>query len=341
MKQQVVIIGGGFAGLAALRELSNKVDITLIDRASKHTFLPGIKKYAFGLLNDSAVQYSFEGIAQKYGATFIQSEVETLEQGKKQVILKHQHQIVKYDYLLITTGADAIRGEQREVCWNIEDAKKIRARKEELKKVIIIGGGVLGSEIAAHFADYTKAKVTIIQSGERLVKTLPKKVSEKVERYLKKKKVELVLNKRVESATTTTVKLDTETLKADLVIWTIGAHPVNPFTENKNIIVDEYLQVKEHMFGAGDCVTPKTGKPFAQRVPTAEAQGTIAAKNILATIDKKEKQKYVEKSIPILIALGNKPLLHFKIFGKHIVLQHSILQLLSKRFLRKHTAKYC
>src|SRR5215470_3535749 len=83
----VVIVGGGFAGLAAARALRNApVDVTLIDRSNHYLFQPLLYQVATGVLSpaDIAVPIRFLLRRQK-NATVLQSNVDAIDLAKREV----------------------------------------------------------------------------------------------------------------------------------------------------------------------------------------------------------------------------------------------------------------
>ena len=97
-----------------------------------------------------------------------------------------------------------------------------------------------------------------------------------------------------------------ETIRTKNLVWTAGVTPVNTIkramlkTERGKIVVDEYLKVPEFpdVFAIGDCslsVDPNTQKPLPPTAQVAEAQAKTAAKNLIAAIRGRDKERFVYK----------------------------------------------
>src|SRR5262249_4790946 len=108
----VVIVGGGFGGLAAAKALKNApVKVTLIDRTNNHLFQPLLYQVATSVLAPSQIGFPIRGILQSQkNTTVLQGEVTGVDKDKRCVFVSvsdadRQDVPLTYDYLILATGA--------------------------------------------------------------------------------------------------------------------------------------------------------------------------------------------------------------------------------------------
>src|SRR5215831_12901922 len=107
---RVVIVGGGFGGLAAARALKNApVQVTLIDRTNHHLFQPLLYQVATSVLSPSQISSPIRGILRKQkNTTAIMGEVTGVDKEQRCVFANsadREHVPIGYDYLILATGA--------------------------------------------------------------------------------------------------------------------------------------------------------------------------------------------------------------------------------------------
>src|SRR6478672_8162784 len=101
-RPRVVVVGGGFAGLSAVRQLSvADVDVLLIDRNGYNTFQPLLYQVATGGLNPGDVTFALRAFTSRFrNADFLRGAVTRVDADAKLVHLE-QHEPIEYDYLVI------------------------------------------------------------------------------------------------------------------------------------------------------------------------------------------------------------------------------------------------
>src|SRR5215469_13916851 len=107
---RIVIVGGGFGGLAAAKALSRTpAEIILIDRTNHHLFQPLLYQVATSALTPSQIATPIRGILRKQkNTTVILGEVTGLDKDRKCVFVTdgdRENVPVAYDYLILATGA--------------------------------------------------------------------------------------------------------------------------------------------------------------------------------------------------------------------------------------------
>ncbi|TCI90035.1 NAD(P)/FAD-dependent oxidoreductase [Tenacibaculum sp. M341] len=256
---RVVIVGGGFAGLAVARGLENKdVQVVLLDKHNYHTFQPLLYQVATGGLEPDSIAFPlrkrFNDIENFY---FRLAEVTR--------IVKEENEIettigtLQYDYLVLATGSttnffgnkniEKFTMEMKSIpqslnirsliLENFEEAL-LTSDLEERKKLmnfVIVGGGPTGVELAGALAEMKKGflpkdypdldirlmKINLIQSSGCLLKGMSEKASQKAEDFLVKLGVDVWKNLRVLDYDGDLVKTNGEDhFRATTVIWAAG-----------------------------------------------------------------------------------------------------------------------
>ena len=107
---RVVIVGGGFAGLFAVRALGRApVQVTLIDRAEHHTFQPMLYQCATGILSEGKIAAPLRQLLRKHrNVRFVIAEVTGIDPDRRRVQARRPlgEQIeFGYDYLILAAGS--------------------------------------------------------------------------------------------------------------------------------------------------------------------------------------------------------------------------------------------
>src|SRR6478752_6559483 len=137
--RQVVIVGGGFAGLFAVRMLARApVQVTLIDRAEHHLFQPMLYQCATGILSEGKIAAPLRQLLAKHGnVEFVIAEVTGIDVGRRQVMARRplgEEIEFGYDYLILAAGVrQSYFGHDEYAAFapgmkSIEDAMRIRRR---------------------------------------------------------------------------------------------------------------------------------------------------------------------------------------------------------------------
>ena len=176
----VVIVGGGFGGLAAARALRGApVKVVLIDRVNHHLFQPLLYQVATSVLAPGQIASPIRGILRNNGnTTVILGTVTSIELASRQVFVDTQDRAtvpVSYDYLILATGqthsyfghdefekyapglknladADAIRNNILQA-FELAEAENDPNRRRELLTFVLVGAGPSGVEMAGAIAE--------------------------------------------------------------------------------------------------------------------------------------------------------------------------------------------
>jgi NADH dehydrogenase len=255
---RVVIIGGGFGGLKAARQLrSANVRVTLIDRKNHHTFQPLLYQVATAGLSPGEIAAPIRWILHwQKNVEVLLGEVTGFDLERKTVQLGDDE--IPYDYLIVAAGAThAYFGHDE---WEplapglktIEDATEIRRRvllafelaerdaaggaaTRELN-FVVVGAGPTGVELAGTLAEIARhvlanefrtidpkhTRVLLVEGGPRVLATYPESLSHSAERQLTKLGVEVRTSAMVTGIEPGRVRIGDTWVPSAVTLWAAG-----------------------------------------------------------------------------------------------------------------------
>lgn len=258
--RKVVIVGGGFAGLACAQKLAHdrRFEVTLIDRRNHHLFQPLLYQVATASLAAPDIARSLRGVLHKArNVTVLLDRITEIRPRKREV--RSAHTSYPYDFLVLATGADtSFFGNDQ---WrrntiglkSLEDAQTIRRRvltaledaersgdemeRRRLMTIVIVGAGPTGVELAGAFSDLVrralksdyrridprKLRILLVQSGDRILKPYAPELSAYARERLEELGVEVCLGVRVDDVQPGKVHLSSgQWIEAETIIWAAG-----------------------------------------------------------------------------------------------------------------------
>ncbi len=255
----VVIVGGGFAGLAAAKRLSRKpVRVTMVDRRNHHLFQPLLYQVATATLSPGDIASAIRWIVRHAdNIRVILGSAAAIDTATRRVHLE-DGATFDYDYLIVATGARHAYFNHPE--WEryapglktLEDALEIRRRillaferaeretdpavQQKLLTFVLVGGGPTGVELAGTLAeiarqtlrdefrsiDTTRARIVLVEAGPTILPTFPEKLRTAARRSLQRLGIEVREGVAVTSIDASGVWLGAERLEAGTVLWAAG-----------------------------------------------------------------------------------------------------------------------
>jgi NADH dehydrogenase len=326
--KRILIIGGGFAGCAALKRLSRypkEVMATLIDRKKEFNFLPLLPDLIGRGLEPRCLILDIESLVTRKGFCFVCDEVVSVDAGAKMVSTGTKQ--LPYDFLLIASGSETNFYDNEELkaaAYKIDevaDAEKIVASLTQKKytTIVISGGGYTGIEVATNLISYCRRsrenkRVVIVEFAPSLLGVLPQGIRNNVQDNLKRLGIEALLGCTVLKATGSKVHISNGMVFDEaLLIWTAGVKTSSfvqqlPFEKNRQgrLKVDEYLRVQDDVFAAGDATAfLHHGNPLRMAVQFSILQGEIAADNMLRLMRNAELKKFKPLDLGYIIPMAN------------------------------------
>jgi len=259
-KPRVVIVGAGFGGLSAAKELSHAaVDITIIDQQNHHLFQPLLYQVATAALTPAEIAVPIRNVLRKQqNATILMDRVTGVDPISQQVSTEGGR-AVPYDTLILATGArhsyfgndhwaahapglktlqDAF-GLREKILSSFEQAEILADTDPEsaatYQRFVVIGAGPTGVELAGAIAelassvmrDFRRIKpennsIILLEGGDRALPSFDSKLSDRAARDLLDLGVELRVSTMVTDVKEGVVETDQGKILAQTVVWAAG-----------------------------------------------------------------------------------------------------------------------
>jgi nitrite reductase (NADH) large subunit len=305
---RVVIVGNGLAGTIAaktLRELDAGVEIEVFAEEKYHYYpRPNLIEFLAGrLARERLFAFSQEWYKEQKIALHLNKPVRKILPDSKQVEVDGAKQ--RYDFLLLANGSLAsvppFKGAEKKGVFTLrtlDDALRILDQLKTRRRVVIIGGGLLGLEIARALRSIG-AEVEVVEFFERL---LPRQLDLQGAGLLKSQIEKTGIKVHLGLTTEDILGRDEvkglrfkggKEMEADLAIIAAGIMPNIQIAKQagletrRGLVVNEYLQSsRPEIFAAGD-VIEHGGKVYGI-IPASFNQARIAARNILGKAEKYE-----------------------------------------------------
>jgi len=326
----VLVIGGGAAGTTVARELdeSGRLNVLLIEQRNFYFHHIGALRSAVQpeFIKKCIIPYD---MLLTNGNSLKAKVKEITPEG---VLLNAKVLPIAYDYLVLATGSTYGAPAKTKIMEKTKLASEYKGISMKIKvaeDIVIMGGGVLGVELAGEIREvYPDKNITILSRGYKLLEPgCSKDLYDDLDYQLKELNIKVMKGESCEvtpeqkeaghlAEKKTWVTSKGTEVKADLTFFCVGMTPViNPFTkhfgnhvsENGRVLVNEYLQVEdqEKIFACGDCAEIES-----MTHSNAFEQAKCVANNILALEDKDKEEpefemiSYEKQNKLLMIPLG-------------------------------------
>jgi NADH dehydrogenase len=258
-RPKVVIVGAGFGGLAAAKQLAGEpVDVTIVDRRNHHLFQPLLYQVATAALSPADIAAPIRSIfARDRNVRVILDEVVGVTADLNVVTLARGGSL-DFDWLILATGARhsyfGNDGWARHApgLKSIEDAEAIRRRvllalelaetepdadrRRKLLTFVVIGGGPTGVEMAGAIAELARrtvsrdfrsitphcSRVILLEAGPRILPSFPPELSETARRSLQELGVNVRTDAPVSAIEHESLTVGGKAIAAHTIIWAAG-----------------------------------------------------------------------------------------------------------------------
>lgn len=258
MKAQIIVIGGGFAGLQFIQNLKeNEFEIMLIDRLNHHQFQPLFYQVATSQIEPSSISFPFRKVLHKRRDIRIRlAEVQSVDTQTQ--TLSTSIGAFHYDLLVIATGCKTNFFGNDEISKHaytlktthqaitirnsiLENFEKVfhtpDEKLDELFNIVIVGAGPTGVELSGAFAeikrdilpkdfwriDFSRLRILLIEGSDHTLNNMSDLAKKASQKYLTDLGVEVKTGVFVKKYDGQTLELSNgETLKSQNVIWAAG-----------------------------------------------------------------------------------------------------------------------
>ena len=348
---------GVYAALHLEKSLARdpEIEIVLVSRENFLLFTPMLHEVATGELAPADIVNVLRKLLPR--VNLFLGDVEFIDLAGRTVWVSHgedhhRHEF-PFDHLVLALGAstnffglpgvqeraltmksleDALRLHNHTI-GNLEaaDFESCADRRQALLTVVVAGAGFAGVETIGGLNDFVRGalkyyphlredmlRFVLVDAGPAVLPELSQKLGAYAQKKLTQRKIEIVLDTRVESISDQGVKLSNgSTIRSNTLIWTGGNAPHPLLTtlpcqkERGRPLVNEFLEVPEWpgVWAVGDCAAirdPRTGKVYPPTAQHALRQGKVVARNLQAAICGGTEKPFVYSTLGQLAAIGKR-----------------------------------
>ncbi|MBB6004691.1 NAD(P)/FAD-dependent oxidoreductase [Arcicella rosea] len=304
--KHIVIVGNGIAGITAARHIRKLSDykITVISSESKYFFSRTALMYVYmGQMKYEHIKPYEDWFWEKNRIELKYDKVESINIQRKNLQLTKE--LLQYDKLILATGSNyntlpninpEIKGVQG--LYHLQDLEKLEENTKNINKAVIVGGGLIGVELAEMLISRNIEVTFLIRENTFWGNVLPIEEANIVTQHLKKMGIGVLINTELKEIYTSinqrVVSILTskeEKIACEFVGLTIGVSPNIDLVKNtsiesqKGILVNEYLETNEpDIYAIGDCVehkNPLSGRKAIEQIwYSGKLMGETVAKSI-------------------------------------------------------------
>jgi len=297
-RPRVVIVGGGYIGSELAKSLDTVTDVTLVERASHFTHAPAMIRAMVDptLLDQALIPYDqllTQGRVVQGEVVAVDDTGVTLADGSR----------ADGDYIVLATGSSnfaPFKSASGDVAGLRADNARWNSALLNAKRVLIIGAGAVGTELAGEIAHaHPDKQVTLVSSDSTLFPDFPEKLGKSLHKKLEAMGVEVITGVRAESLpgrdapqSSNVTLSDGRIVEADLVVPTVGSRPSTALAE----ALPQAVLAEDGRIKVDDWLRPSA-------LPNVFAAGDVAATGDAMTIVAITRQKpWLEKTLKALVS---------------------------------------
>ena len=303
----IVIIGNGISGITAarfIRKLSEH-QITVISDESDYFYARTALMYIYmGHMRLQETQPYEPYFWQKNRIDLVKVRVEKVDNVNRQLSLNTGTQL-NYDKLIIATGSSPNKfgwpGQDLNGVsglYSLQDLEKIEQHSQHLNRAVIVGGGLIGVELAEMFHSRNIPVTFLVREDSFWNMVLPKEESEMINREIQSNHIDLRLNTELKEIVDdgngnacAVITSEGERIDCGFVGLTAGVHPNIGFIKNtdiktnRGIVVNELLQTSvEDIYAIGDCAELEQPQEGRRAVEAIWYTGKMMGETVAHTI---------------------------------------------------------
>ena len=303
----IVILGNGIAGITAARHIRKLSDdpITVISGESDYFFSRTALMYIYmGHMKYEHTKPYEDWFWEKNKITLKKAWVEKVDFNAKKVVSQKGTEVT-YDKLILATGSQSNKfgwpGQDLEGVqglYSLQDLEKMEASTKNVKNAVVIGGGLIGIEMAEMLHSRNIHVTYLIREAHFWGNVLPEGEAQLIDNHLKEHGIDLRKETELEeiidngSGKVGAVKTKAgETIPCEFVGLTVGVHPNIDLFKNTNletdrgILVDDFLQTNiTDVYALGDCAQLKHPPAHRRAIEAVWYVGRMMGETVAHTI---------------------------------------------------------
>jgi NADH dehydrogenase len=292
---EVLIIGAGYAGVHAAHTARRAgAQVTIVDPTGEHNLAPRLAAVAAGSRSEGDAWAPLESLID---ATVIRARAVAIDVDTPTVSLD-DGRVITADAVVVTVGAGPklppVDGLDPTTAWslrNTADALRLRSALPEADRLIVVGAGSTGVQLAAETAaKHAHIDIHLVEAGDQVLGQFDVALGRGAARILRRRGVTVHLATSVASADRAGVVLSDGTRLDGIVVWATGVaadgHALLPGvpTSDGRLLVDRALRVSGRVLAAGDIAAHRDllGRVTAASAQIALQAGRAAGRNAAA-----------------------------------------------------------
>lgn len=305
--KHIVIIGNGISGITAARQIRKRSNfkIIIISSETRHFYARTALMYIYlGHMKYEHTKPYEDGFWKKNKIDLVFGHVERVETDAKSLLLKSGNKI-KYDQLIIASGSTSnkfgwpgqnLLGVQS--LYSYQDQEAMEQHTKGIKHAVIVGGGLIGVEMAEMLLSRNIAVTFLVREMEFWNNVLPLQEANMISRHVRSHQVDLKLETELREIkgddtgrVNSVVTHRGETISCQFVGLTVGVSPNVNFLSGsgieikKGVLVNEFLETNiPGVYAIGDCVERmydlRERKNIEQVWYTGRMMGEVVAQTI-------------------------------------------------------------
>ena len=354
---RIVVLGGGFGGVGTVRHLERilrrrrDVEITLVSRENFFVLTPLLFEACSGRLELRHCAQPIRAALRR--ARFIEATVESVDPERQLVRAAAPDggaYGLPYDHLVVALGASTneglIPGSSNALtfktmadalvlrnhlieCFERADAAADAAQRRGCLTVVVIGGGLVGTELVGELTafaddvlrDYPRIRrdevcYRLFEAGPRILPEIDDTLAATAERVLERRGVNIQASTPVRSIEPGRVRLESDTIDAATIVLTAGIVPsavasaISVVRDQRGrIAVDATMRSRSHprVWALGDCaaIPGPDGRPYPALAQHAVREARHVARNVAAVVDGRVPSAFVFRSLGTMASLGH------------------------------------
>lgn len=303
----IAILGNGISGITAARFIRKQADhrITVISAETDYFFSRTALMYVYmGHMRYEDIKPYEDWFWEKNRIELKRGYVERIDFERKQLQF-HEGDSMKYDKLILALGSEPNKfgwpGQDLKGVgglYSYQDLEYMEAHSEGLEHAVIVGGGLIGIEMAEMFHSRHIPVTFLVREEAYWNMVLPKEESEMVTRHIREHGIDLRLSTELKEIVNdgkgnacAVITSTGERIDCGYVGLTAGVHPNigwlkdTPLETEKGILVDDHLQTNlPDVYAIGDCAQIRNPKPGRRPIEAVWYTGRMMGETVAYTV---------------------------------------------------------